>query len=113
MKKPADFIGMYIGHSEEKTGAILAATVGKVLIIDEAYGLSSSGSGVDNSGGECPFRKGVQDTLVAEIQAVPGDDRCVNLPQLEDILIKKMKAQNITASEPAINRQYPFIEART
>lgn len=138
MKKPADFIGMYIGHSEEKTRAILAATVGKVPIIDEAYGLSTGGSEIDNSGGKCPFRKGVQDTLVAEIQAVPGDDRCVillgyetamidmfnnaneglrrrfafdtpfrfenyDLPQLEDILIKKMKAQKITASEPAIN----------
>lgn len=35
MKNPADFVGQYIGQSEAKTKAILASTVGKVLIIDE------------------------------------------------------------------------------
>ena len=36
VKNPADFIGAYIGHSESQTKAILASTVGKVLVIDEA-----------------------------------------------------------------------------
>lgn len=35
IKNPADFIGNVIGQSETNTKAILAATVGKVLIIDE------------------------------------------------------------------------------
>jgi hypothetical protein len=35
VKNPADFIGSYIGHSEANTKAILASTLGKVLIIDE------------------------------------------------------------------------------
>jgi hypothetical protein len=35
VKNPADFVGSYIGHSEANTKAILASTVGKVLIIDE------------------------------------------------------------------------------
>ncbi len=35
VKNPADFIGSFIGHSESQTKAILATTVGKVLIIDE------------------------------------------------------------------------------
>jgi hypothetical protein len=36
IKNPADFVGSHLGESEEKTKAILANTVGKVLIIDEA-----------------------------------------------------------------------------
>lgn len=35
-KNPADFIGGALGQSEN-TKAILATTIGKVLIIDEAY----------------------------------------------------------------------------
>jgi hypothetical protein len=35
VKNPADLVGSYIGHSEANTKAILASTVGKVLIIDE------------------------------------------------------------------------------
>lgn len=34
-KNPADFIGAVVGGSEAQTKAILANTVGKVLIIDE------------------------------------------------------------------------------
>ena len=35
LKNPADFIGSVLGESEKNTKAILAATVGKVLVIDE------------------------------------------------------------------------------
>lgn len=35
IKNPSDFIGSVIGGSEAQTKAILASTVGKVLIIDE------------------------------------------------------------------------------
>jgi hypothetical protein len=35
IKNPADFIGSALGQSESQTKAILASTVGKVLIIDE------------------------------------------------------------------------------
>lgn len=38
MKNPADFIGSAVGESEKNTKAILANTVGKVLIIDEVSG---------------------------------------------------------------------------
>lgn len=41
MKNPADFIGAALGESETKTKAILAATIGKVLIIDEASAFAS------------------------------------------------------------------------
>lgn len=39
VKNPSDFIGSVLGESEKKTAAILEATVGCVLVIDEAYGL--------------------------------------------------------------------------
>ena len=35
MKNPSDFIGSHIGQSEAQTKAILASTIGKVLVIDE------------------------------------------------------------------------------
>ncbi len=35
VKNPADFVGSALGESEKNTKAILATTVGKVLIIDE------------------------------------------------------------------------------
>jgi hypothetical protein len=35
MKNPSDFLGAVIGASEANTKAILANSVGKVLIIDE------------------------------------------------------------------------------
>jgi alanine-alpha-ketoisovalerate/valine-pyruvate aminotransferase len=43
-KNPADFIGNVIGQSEANTKAILANTVGKVLIIDEAVSIPLSTS---------------------------------------------------------------------
>jgi hypothetical protein len=39
VKIPADFIGSVLGESEKKTAAVLDATVGCVLVLDEAYGL--------------------------------------------------------------------------
>jgi len=95
VKNPADFIGPYIGQSEERTKKILATTVGKVLVIDEvrkiepilismrtdnlsrlkAYMLY----GGSNNRGPDTFKAAIIDTLVAEIQNVPGDDRCVLL----------------------------------
>lgn len=41
VKNPSDCIGNVIGQSESTTKAILATTVGKFLIIDEAYMLYS------------------------------------------------------------------------
>src|SRR5258706_6840564 len=37
IKNPADFMGNVLGQSETNTKAILATTVGKVLIIDEVW----------------------------------------------------------------------------
>ena len=74
-KNPSDFVGNYLGETENKTKAILSATMGKVLIIDEAYMLYPSGQNADAD----IYKTAVIDTLVAEIQSTPGEDRCVLL----------------------------------
>lgn len=76
-KNPSDFVGQYIGQSESNTKAILASAVGKVLIIDEAYMLYTGNDGGGNQSDS--FKTGVIDTIVAEVQSVPGEDRCVLL----------------------------------
>jgi hypothetical protein len=94
VKNPVDFVGSYIGHLEANTKVILASTVRKVLIIDEVcfgylvasvclqfttiqaymlFGGRAHGSHTDS------FKTAVIDTIVAEVQSVAGDDRCVLL----------------------------------
>ncbi|KIJ05152.1 hypothetical protein PAXINDRAFT_103893 [Paxillus involutus ATCC 200175] len=77
VKNPADFIGGHLGQSEQNTKAILESTQGKVLVIDEAYMLYSKNS-------TDPYKTSVIDTMVAEIQSVPGEDRCVLLLGYKD-----------------------------
>ena len=75
-KATSDFIGGALGQSESQTKAILAASEGCVLMIDEAYGLNPA-SGSSSSSSEDPYRKSAVDTLVEGVQNVPGEDRCV------------------------------------
>ncbi|KAK8151607.1 P-loop containing nucleoside triphosphate hydrolase protein [Phyllosticta citribraziliensis] len=102
VKTPADFVGSVLGGSEANTKGILAATLGKVLVIDEAYGLYG---GKGNSSGD-PYKTAVIDTIVAEVQSVPGDDRCVLLlgyrEQMEEMF------QNVN---PGLTRRFPLDSA--
>ena len=92
MKNPSDFTGKFIGHSEAATKAILASAKGKVLIIDEAYmlytGTAGGGSSTDS------FKTAVVDTIVAEVQSVPGEDRCVLLLGYEDKMVEMFQNVN-------------------
>lgn len=97
VKKPADFIGGVLGASEANTKGILDAAVGKVLVIDEAYGLYGGGSLSD------PYRIAVIDTIVAEVQSVPGDDRCVLLLGYRREMEEMM--QNVN---PGLARRFPI-----
>lgn len=105
VKNPSDFIGNVIGQSESNTKGILATTVGKVLIIDEAYMLYS-GSGSGGGNGTDIYKSAVIDTIVAEVQSVPGDDRCVLLlgyePQMVDMF------QNVN---PGLTRRFQLSDA--
>ncbi|KAK7402704.1 hypothetical protein QQX98_011526 [Neonectria punicea] len=103
VKNPADFVGAYLGHSESQTKGILAATVGKVLVIDEAYGLYGGGSTTANPDS---FKTAVIDTIVAEVQSVPGEDRCVLLLGYRDQM--ESMFQNVN---PGLSRRFPLSSA--
>ncbi|KAK0643159.1 P-loop containing nucleoside triphosphate hydrolase protein [Cercophora newfieldiana] len=99
-KNPSDFVGAALGQSEQNTKGILASAIGKVLVIDEAYGLY----GGDNQGPSSdPYKTAVIDTIVAEVQSVPGDDRCVLLLGYKDQM--ETMFQNVN---PGLSRRFPI-----
>ncbi|KAI0398918.1 P-loop containing nucleoside triphosphate hydrolase protein [Xylaria palmicola] len=104
VKNPADFMGSVIGQSEKNTKAILEATKGKVLIIDEAYMLASGLSG--SGGASDPYKTAIVDTIVAEVQSTSLEDRCVLLlgynDQMEDMFLKV---------NPGLARRFPMSSA--
>ncbi|KAF4831782.1 NFX1-type zinc finger-containing protein 1 [Colletotrichum siamense] len=105
VKNPADFTGAVLGGSEAQTKGILAATVGKVLVIDEAYGLYGGG-GASGGNTSDPYKTAVVDTIVAEIQSVPGEDRCVLLLGYRDQMEEMF--QNVN---PGLSRRFPISSA--
>ena len=68
VKNPSDFVGSVLGESEKNTKGILASTLGKVLVIDEAYGLSGGGTGEGSGSQSDIYKTAVVDTIVAEVQ---------------------------------------------
>jgi len=107
VKNPSDFVGDVLGASEKLTKGILTSTEGKVLVIDEAYGLSSSGGGGgSNASMADPYKTAVIDTIVAEVQSVPGDDRCVILIGYRDQMEAMFQGAN-----PGLSRRFPLGEA--
>jgi hypothetical protein len=103
-KTPADFIGSVLGESEKNTKGIIKSTQGKVLLIDEAYGLypgaNSAGSTAD------PYKTGVIDTIVADVQSTPGEDQCVLLLGYKDQMTEMMENSN-----PGLSRRFPLSDA--
>ncbi|CAD6452430.1 875f01ce-4a69-44a0-afed-3e6f2dd037ec [Sclerotinia trifoliorum] len=104
-RNPSDLIGQYIGHSEANTKAALNAARGNVLVIDEAYMMYSGNS--DGTGNESDsFRQGVIDTLVAEVQGNPGEDRCVLLLGYREPMLEMLNHSN-----PGLSRRFPVENA--
>ncbi|KAK1240272.1 hypothetical protein MKX08_007714 [Trichoderma sp. CBMAI-0020] len=103
-KNPADFLGMYVGHSEEQTKQILDDTKGKVLIIDEAHMFyHGSEHGTDASD---IFRKGIVDTIVAHVDNEPGNNRCIILMGYEGRMKEFYRNTN-----PGFQRRFPLESA--
>ncbi|WIA14243.1 hypothetical protein OEZ85_002779 [Tetradesmus obliquus] len=100
VKVPADFLGSVLGESEKKTMAILEEARGCVLVIDEAYGLHSGSKSRD------PYKEAVIDTIVAKVQGVPGDDRCVLLLGYPDQMEAMMREAN-----PGLARRFQLAQA--
>ena len=106
VKNPADFVGSVLGESEKNTKGILASTVGKVLVIDEAYSLYGGGKG-DGAGSHAdPYKTAVIDTIVAEVQSTPGEDRCVLLLGYKDEMEDMFQKAN-----PGLSRRFPLDSA--
>jgi hypothetical protein len=106
VKNPSDFVGSVMGESEKNTKGILAATLGKVLVIDEAYGLFAGGTSDSAAARSDPYRSAVVDTIVAEVQSTPGDDRCVLLLGYKDQM--QQMFQNVN---PGFSRRFPIDQA--
>ena len=97
LKNPSDFIGDAVGKSEANTRAILASARGKILVIDEAYMLHPGENQMDS------YRSGVIDTIVAEVQGILGEDRCIILVGYEDRLRNMFYHAN-----PGLSRRFPI-----
>jgi len=108
---PADLIGSALGHSEEKTNALLDKSEGCVLVIDEAYGLDPNGAGSftgpggGGAGGD-PFKSAVIDTLVSRVQGDAGADRCVLL-----LGYRKEMERFIRRGNPGLSRRFQLENA--
>ncbi|KAI9769554.1 MAG: hypothetical protein M1840_004032 [Geoglossum simile] len=103
LKNPADFIGSALGETEKNTKEILKATEGKVLIIDEAYMLYP---GCKGGGHADPYKAAVIDTIVSDIQSIPGEDRCVLLLGYKDQMEEMLENSN-----PGLARRFPMNHA--
>lgn len=100
VKNPSDFMGSFLGHSEANTNRILDSALGSVLVIDEAYGLHNPNQYANS------FQTGIIDTIVAKVQGVPGDDRCVLLLGYEEQM-----AQFLRESNPGLARRFQLENA--
>ncbi|RYC61801.1 hypothetical protein CHU98_g4418 [Xylaria longipes] len=104
VKNPSDFVGSALGQSEENTKKILKAATGKVLVIDEAYGLDAGGR--VGGGQKDPFKSAVIDTIVAEVQNTPGEDLCVLLLGYQEQMEEMMNHSN-----PGLARRFRLSDA--
>ncbi len=82
-KTASDFIADVVGGSQTKTKAILVASAGKVLLIDEAYVLENNQYGAE-----------VLNTLVEKIEMGSGQDLVVVLCGYEKQMRSMIRSQN-------------------
>lgn len=106
VKNPSDFIGEYLGESENITKGILASSRGKVLIIDEAYALSDRSDEANERSCGNIYKTAIVDTLVAQIQGTINEDRVVLLLGYKDRMERMFQAVN-----PGLGRRFPMSAA--
>lgn len=100
VKCPADFVGDVLGASEKTTKGILDSTIGKVLLIDEAYSFYGGGGGADI------YKTAAIDTIVANVHSTPGDDRCILMLGYQEQMHDMLKNMN-----PGLLRRFPLQSA--
>ena len=105
MKNSSDFVGSALGTSQNITRGILTQAEGCVLVIDEAYGLDpSDGGGLNVS--QDPYKTAVIDTIVEQVQGVPGEDRAVVMLGYRDKMEKMLANAN-----PGLARRFQMENA--
>jgi AAA+ superfamily predicted ATPase len=102
----SNYVGSFIGKSEELTKGILEQSKGCVLVIDEAYGLYSSLNSSGGTGKTDPCREGVINTLVEQVQGKPGEDRAVILIGYRNEMEEMFKNTN-----PGFSRRFQLENA--
>ena len=102
VKTPADIVGSALGELKKNTKAILAASMGKVIVINEAYGLGGAGSGITDL-----YRAAVINTLIVEAQGILVEDRCIFLLGYRDSKVSIFQAVN-----HGLSRRFPLDLAR-
>ncbi|KPM36709.1 hypothetical protein AK830_g9847 [Neonectria ditissima] len=102
---PGDFISEYIGETEVKTVAILNATIGQVLIIDDAHTFYQ-GTDRKSSHDTDDYRLGCLDMIVSKVHNRPGDNRCVILAGYADVMEEMFRHVN-----PGLRRRFPLESA--
>jgi MoxR-like ATPase len=83
LKQPSDFIGSFVGETPKRTSALVKRCTGKVLIIDEAYGLNNSSYGHE-----------AIDTMVGLVHGAPGEDIAVIMIGYEKQMKKMFREAN-------------------
>jgi SpoVK/Ycf46/Vps4 family AAA+-type ATPase len=83
MKQPKDLMGSAVGETEKITAKLIERCKGKILIIDEAYGLHG-----------CTYGKAAIDTLVGLVHNAPGEDIAVVMIGYEKDMRKMCRESN-------------------
>ena len=83
---PSDLIGATVGSTAQKTKEVVNKARGKVLVIDEAYGLY---------GGSASYGHEAIDELVASVQGEPGSDQCVIMTGYERPMTEMFENSNV------------------
>ena len=97
-----------IGESEKRTNGILASTIGKVRVIDEAYSFYGGGGGAGGGNRTDISRNAVIDTIAANVHNTTGDDLCVILLGYRDRMEEMFQNMN-----PGLSRRFPLSSALT
>ena len=96
-KTAGDLGGQVVGESKQKTVALIENCRGKVLMIDEAYGLNDS-----------LYGKQALDALVEKVQGTESDDIAVLLLGYEEQMMEMLDNQN-----PGLRRRFAADQAFT
>ncbi|KAJ1435044.1 hypothetical protein B484DRAFT_325843 [Ochromonadaceae sp. CCMP2298] len=83
LKLPGDLVGTHVGESEKMTASLVSRSMGKVLFLDEAYGLNNTSYG-----------KAAIDTLVGLVSGEPGEDIAVVMAGYEKQINKMFRECN-------------------